>query len=281
VVPTLLLALAARADDWDDVAATAGLSAAECKTLVEAAATRQQTVLDRMATPWEAKPWSAYAPLFLTAERVDGGVAFWSANADVLARVAGATGVPAEYVVAILGVETRYGARMGDDRVIDALYTLGFYHPTRGRFFRGELGEFVRLATDEGWPLAEPEGSYAGAMGLGQFMPSSYRAYAVDGDADGHRDLFHDPADAIASVASYFVAHGWKPGEPVLVEAPDPRPEGVAGTVYAFDVEGGVEYRVGLANFETIQQYNHSPLYARAVVELAARIRAAHDAATP
>lgn len=300
---TLLFALSALADPWDDVAEKAGMPVAEVRALVEPVATRQQSVLDRMATPWEAKPWHAYFPLFLTDERLEKGLAFWQAHEAVLARVSEQTGVPAEYVVAIIGVETKYGERMGNDRVIDALYTLGFFHETRGRFFRRELGHFVRLATDEGWALGDPMGSYAGAMGYGQFIPSSYRHYAVDGDADGHRDLFANPDDAVASVAHYLAEHGWMRGEPVLLEATVTTPEGLLGKeleltatwaelrgrgvgvvspppdtakarVYDFDLEGGVEYRVGLTNFYVITRYNHSKLYARVVHELAMRLRA-------
>ncbi len=300
----MLWMLAAQAEPWADVAKAAELPVDEVRALVEGTATRQQSVLDRMARPWEAKPWHAYHPIFLTEERAAKGRAFLAEHADVFAEVSARTGVPAVYIAAIIGVETRYGEVMGNDKVLDALYTLGFFHERRGAFFRKELGHYVRLAKDEGWTLTEPMGSYAGAMGLGQFIPSSYRAYAVDGDGDGKRDLFGSPADAIASVAHYFVKHGWKRDQPVLLDAtvsgaadgllsrelkpehtwaelaangvsvPSPPDAGAKARLHDFAIEGGVEYRVGLDNFYVITRYNHSKLYARVVHELATQLSA-------
>lgn len=282
-----------------EVAAAAELPVAE----VEAALgtlSRDDTVLERMAKPWEAKPWHQYRTAFLTEERITKGRAFRAANADAFARAEAKYKVPAQVVLAILGVETMYGEKMGNDAVATALYTLGFYHPKRGSFFRKELGLFVRLAKDQGWGLTDKKGSYAGAMGMGQFMPSSYRQYAIDFDGDGHTDLFGTPADAIGSVAHYLSAYGWAPG-PVLLEATptgdpaalpgllgkgldltqtvgglrdagvtiDPSVDGATkARLFGFDGANGREYRVGLNNFYVITRYNKSTLYARAVTEL-------------
>ncbi len=305
LIPLLALAWTAHADPWSEVAATAEMPVDEVRSLVEGAATKQQSILDRMATPWEARPWHEYHPIFLNEARVEKGLAFWEAHAETLDRVHRETGVPPEVVVAIIGVETRYGEVMGNDAVLDALYTLGFHHERRGAFFRRELGHFLRLAKDEGWTLDEPRGSYAGAMGIGQFIPSSYRAYAVDGDGDGRRDLFDNPTDGIASVANYFVEHGWERDQPVLLEASvdgvdldglldrglsltttwgaleargvevsDP-PEGdPRARLYDFDLADGAEVRVGLNNFYVITRYNHSKLYARVVHELSQQLAA-------
>ena len=306
----LLLALAAAlAEPWAEVAQTAEMTVDEVKVLLEGVPKRQ-SVLDRMASPWESQPWHKYAPIFLNEERVVGGLAFWSTHEDLLDGASEKTGVPPEIIVSIIGVETKYGTKMGDDPVVEALYTLGFFHAKRGAFFRQELGHFLRLAADESWPIKEPLGSYAGAMGMGQFIPSSYRHYAVDGDGDGHRDLFDSPADGIASVANYFQEFGWKPGEGILLEAQgepaqlqalvargleltqtfgelqkagvqvlSPPPDEAMAKVFSYEAAGGREYRVGLTNFYVVTRYNHSSLYARAVTDLAAWLRVAHDKA--
>ena len=300
----LLLVLSAFASDahWDEVAASAGMERAEVERLC-AGLNKQQSVLDRMATPWEKKPWHSYAKIFLTDKRRADGLAFWSENEPALARAEAEYGVPAEIIVSIIGVETSYGANMGRDGVAEALYTLGFFHERRGPFFRKELGNYLRLATDEGWDLRGRVGSYAGAMGLGQFMPSSYRTWAVDGDGDGKKDLFDNREDAIASVANYFVAHGWRRGQPVMLDAAvtgsaadlhtrelkptqswqelaaagvsvsGDAPDGATlARLYRFRTADGAEYRVGLHNFYVITRYNHSRLYARAVFDLATQL---------
>jgi len=176
-----------------EVAKAAGMSPDEVATKL-APLTRDETVLTRMAAPWEKKPWYQYRALFLTEERIAKGQAFKAAHADVLAKAEARYGVPASVILAILGVETIYGERMGEDVIANSLFTLGFYHPKRGPFFRTELGQYLRLAADQGWSITEQKGSYAGAMGMGQFMPSSYRTWAVDFDQDGHIDLFRSPA---------------------------------------------------------------------------------------
>ncbi len=293
-----LLAAAVEPAHLAEIAATSGLSTDQV-ALNLAGLSRDESVLERMATPWESKPWHQYRDLFLTDARIDKGRAFRALHAETFARAQAQTGVPAEVVLAIMGVETTYGEGMGEDSVATALYTLGFHHRRRGRFFRAELGHFLRLATDQGWSIPEPKGSYAGAMGMGQFMPSSYREYGVDFDSDGDLSLFGSPVDAIGSVANYLAAHGWRPG-PVLLRATVASPpahllgsglaldrtvaelraagvviegaEGVSGDqkarLFRFDGLQGPEYRVGLNNFYVITRYNRSTLYARAVHEL-------------
>jgi membrane-bound lytic murein transglycosylase B len=286
-----------------EVAKTAQMSVAEVGVLL-APLTRDETVLTRMAAPFEKKPWHVYAAAFLTEERIAKGRVFREAHAATLARAEAQYGVPASVVLAILGVETLYGEKMGADSIATSLFTLGFHGSRRGSFFRAELGHFLRLATDQGWDVYERRGSYAGAMGMGQFMPSSYRQWAVDYDEDGAIDLFGDPVDAIGSVAHYLSVHGWESGSPILLEAvPTRGAQGLvgsgleltqtlaglqlAGVVLAgaedlgpstparlLSFEGALEaeYRVGLQNFWVITRYNRSPLYARAVVELAGKL---------
>ncbi|HHO52291.1 MAG TPA: hypothetical protein ENK18_15810, partial [Deltaproteobacteria bacterium] len=176
-----LVALALEPAHVAEVAATAELPVDEVAAHLSGLV-RDDSVLERMATPWERKPWHLYRGLFLTEARIEKGRAFRQLHAELFARAEAQTHVPASVILAILGVETTYGEGMGNDSVATALYTLGFHHRRRGRFFRSELGHFLRLATDEGWPIGEPLGSYAGAMGMGQFMPSSYRSYGVDFD---------------------------------------------------------------------------------------------------
>src|SRR5574344_895005 len=182
-------------------------------------AQRRQPVLDAIAKPWEAKPWYLYRPLFITEARVAAGVAFWRQNAGWLQRAEQQLQVPAALIVAIIGVETRFGTQMGDHPVLDALYTLGFHYPQRAPYFSKEFAQYVKLAKQEGWLLRQPKGSYAGAMGMGQFMPTSYLHFAVDGDGDQNKDLFSKPADAIHSVAHYFAEHDWIYGAPVAHKA--------------------------------------------------------------
>src|SRR5690606_37665589 len=227
-----------------------------------------------------------------------------------LEAVQAKTGVPAELVVAILGVETSYGRITGSYPVLDALYTLGFHYPPRQDFFRRELGQLFALAEEERLELAGLKGSYAGAMGWGQFMPSSYRAYAVDGDGDGRRDLFRSLPDVFASVANYFVAHGWRAGEPVAVAAVSDEPaepfkpkdyepryaltelaergyrpaealgRPLPATLVTLEGASGPEHWITFRNFHAITRYNRSPLYAMAVHQLAEAIAGAPDGAT-
>ncbi len=268
----------------------------------------RQPVLDAIQRPWEAKPWHQYWPIFLTETRIQAGVEFWRQHAATLARAEQTYQVPANIIVAIIGVETLYGQRMGDHPVLDALYTLGFHYPPRSDFFSKEFAHYVRLSREQGWPLAEKKGSYAGAMGMGQFIPSSYLNFAVDFDGDGKRDLFGNPSDAIGSVANYFHQHKWRLGEPVadqarIADAAAVEPFlsskleltdrwehlALAGVDLAAPIAPTTpvkllrleqaeapEYWVARHNFYVITRYNRSPLYAMAVYQLSQKIAEAH-----
>ena len=270
------------------------------------AAKRQQSILDAISRPAEkTKAWYEYRKIFLTDRRIREGVTFWSAHASTLQSVAARTGVPAELIVAIIGVETYYGRITGSYRVIDALATLAFDYPRRSPFFTGELEQFLVLAWESGKDALALKGSYAGAMGYGQFMPSSYRAYAQSYEGDGAPDIWDNPADAIASVGNYLQVHGWRSGDKVVIDgiADDPDPAVFEGglkpkkTVAALALEGlessepldpaglatplrleeedGLRYWLGLQNFYVITRYNHSAMYAMAVWELSQAIAAA------
>ena len=279
-----------------------GLDPDEIRAVL-AEARYQQSIIDAMTRPAEARPWYRYHPIFLTETRTAAGVEFWRANRELLEEVSAEFGVPIEIIVAIVGVETNYGLNTGSFRVIDALATLGFYYPRRATFFASELAHFLRLAHEENLPVNEVRGSYAGAMGIGQFIPSSYRAYAVDFDGSGLRDLWRSLPDALGSVANYLAEHRWDPeGELVLpvTRVPDdfdfefnPRlsstldelsdkgvefeHNGLSADTRAMlvelETEDGHEYWVGLNNFYVITRYNRSPLYAMAVTRLAEAIR--------
>lgn len=266
---------------------------------------RQRKVLKAMTTPAEGKPWYEYREIFLTPERVQGGVEFWNANARILDRASHQYGVSPEIIVAIIGIESFYGTRMGGFPVLDTLATLGFDYPPRAKFFRGQLEHFLLLSREEGLDIGDDlKGSYAGAMGMGQFIPSSYRAYAVDFDQNGQRDLWHSNADGIGSVANYFRRHGWETGGQVAVQTEvdgagykkvlskgyEPSlpaehlvsrgiriPEDVDGdtslALMEFETRDGREYWLGFRNFYVITRYNHSPLYAMAVYQLSQEIK--------
>jgi len=271
-----------------------------------AGAERKQAILDAISRPAErVKPWKEYRPIFITQARIDQGVAFWNQHAETLARAEREYGVPAEVIVAIIGVETFYGRHTGNWRVIDALATLGFDYPPRADFFRKELREFLILTREQQVDPLALKGSYAGAMGLPQFMPSSFRAYAVDFDGDGRIDIWNNPVDAIGSVASYFQRHGWVAGDPVVSRArisgtrfADGLTQGLEPVksvgdlrqlgwtpleavderyaVTAFRLEGaqGDEFWMGLPNFYVITRYNRSVMYAMAVHQLSAALLA-------
>ena len=266
-------------------------------------AERKQSILDAISRPAEkTKPWYDYRKIFLTDKRAREGVAFAQQNAETLAKVSDQTGVPASVITAIIGVETFYGRITGSHRVIDALATLAFDYPKRSPFFTRELQNFLVLAYESGKDPLALKGSYAGAMGYGQFMPSSYRAYAVDYDGDGVADIWTNADDAIASVANYFLRHGWEPGAPVIVPANYDgdsseifagglKPEKTVGELAeegfaprsATDIslvatplrlEGseGYEYWLCLENFYVITRYNHSAMYALSVWQLSKEI---------
>lgn len=268
----------------------------------------QQGIVDAMDRPAEARPWRDYRPIFMTEARIRDGRAFLREHWSLLQRIESDTGVPAEMIVAIMGVETSYGRITGSHRVLDALYTLGLFYPRREAFFRAELMSFLKLAQEESIDLDGARGSYAGAMGWGQFMPSSYRAYAVDGDGDGRRDLWGSLPDITASIANYFVVHGWRPGQPVAVPAAFTgaeeflpgnleashaladlaergyRPQYAVGadlpaTVINLDGAQGREHWITFQNFYVISRYNRSPLYSLAVYQLSREIATARPQA--
>lgn len=293
----------------DDVAARQGFNAAELRGLFEGVQ-RQDEALDAIARPAESLPWSRYRPIFITEARIEQGVDFLHAHRELLDRAEAEYGVPPEVVTAILGVETFYGHHRGDYPVLDTLATLAFEYPPRADFFRGELEQFLLLARNERIDPRRVTGSYAGAMGMPQFISSSYRRYAIDFDGDGQRDLWDSPADVIGSVAAYLARHGWRAGAPVaqrvrpadasyrrlVTEGLEPSvsaaqlertgleidpalADGERVTVIELEGSDGPEVWVGRRNFYVITRYNHSPLYAMAVFQLAERIRAGRTAA--
>ena len=261
----------------------------------------RQDIIDKISHPAERTlNWSQYRRIFLTDRRIREGAAFLRRNREALRRAEEKYGVPPRIVTAIIGVETFYGRIAGKDRVLDALYTLAFHYPKRSRFFTSELEKFLLLTREERLDPGKPRGSYAGAMGLGQFMPSSYLEYAVDFDGDGRRDTWKNETDAIGSVANYFARHGWKRDFPVTLpaKAVDPkrharfldggvkpaftlaelRDAGIRfdelvndqlkAALIGLETEEGMEYWLGLDNFYVITRYNHSPMYAMAVYQL-------------
>jgi membrane-bound lytic murein transglycosylase B len=281
-----------------ELAQESGLEPAQIEATL-AGAKRLQSIIDAISRPAEAKPWRDYRPIFMTQARIDGGLAFMQEHAEVLERVERDTGVPASLIAAIIGVETSYGRITGNYRVLDALVTLGFHYPPRADFFRSELKHLFRLVGEERLDIDAIKGSYAGAMGWGQFIPSSYRAYAVDGDGDGRRDLWNSVPDIIASVANYFVEHGWAEGGLVALPAQrrdDAQPfqrdgltpsssigalralgyavehdgdDTVPATLLQLEGSAGDEYWLTFNNFYVISRYNRSPLYSMAVHQLA------------
>jgi membrane-bound lytic murein transglycosylase B len=268
-------------------------------------AKKQQSIIDAISRPAEKRlNWGQYRKIFITDKRIKGGMKFWKENRAILEQAEKTYGVPAQIITAIVGVETYYGRITGKYSVLDSLYTLGFHYPPRAKFFRSELEEFLQLAREEGVSPTVPLGSYAGAMGRPQFISSSFRAYAVDFDKDGKRDIWENNADVIGSVANYFKRHNWKAGEPVA--------QLVTGATKGFEKEikagykpslnvnalinkgiilgssldkdakvallkmesdDGNEYWVTSPNFYAITRYNHSPLYAMAVFQLSEAIR--------
>ncbi|MDH3429579.1 MAG: lytic murein transglycosylase B [Gammaproteobacteria bacterium] len=262
------------------------------------------SIIDLISKPAEKTlTWAEYRPIFMTRKRVRAGAAFWRENRQVLECISADTGVPVEILVGIIGVETYFGRITGGHRVLDALATLTFSYPPRAKFFRGELEQFLLLVREEQMTATDAVGSYAGAMGRPQFMPSSYRAFAVDSTGDGKRDIWNDWADVAGSIANYFLAHGWKPGEEIATRAtlgsswsgPLPknklRPEETVGSLskkgvmfstglphdsasqlLTFAGADGAEHWVGFHNFFVITRYNHSAMYAMAVHQLGQEI---------
>ena len=297
-----------RAEFIDQMVSKYGFSRTEVtRTLYQAHL--QKRILEAISRPAEKRlNWSEYRNIFLTESRIQGGVSYWRQHAKTLARAEKEFGVPPQIIVASLGVETRYGANTGGYRVLDALHTLGFHYPRRGKFFREQLNHFLRFAREEKIPATMPTGSYAGAMGVPQFMPDSFRVYAIDFDGDGRRDIWNNPVDVIGSVANYFVKKGkWKSGEPVtwpvsgvtaahkpLIDAGakpslnpaqltsagislDPLPPaGRKVSLMVFKTHDGTEYWLGMHNFYSIMRYNPRTKYAMAVYQLSEAIRERH-----
>ncbi|MCC6534181.1 MAG: lytic murein transglycosylase B [Burkholderiales bacterium] len=285
-----------------------GMGKAELRLIMRQARV-QHGILRAMSAQSVARPWHRYRSAFINAQRITLGVQFWNRHAALLARAEREYGVPAEIVVATLGVETVYGRHTGAHRVLDALTTLAFDSPDRAAFFRGELEQFLLLVRERVLDPLRMQGSYAGAMGVPQFLPSSVQRYAVDFDGDGERNLWDGSADAIGSVANYYRSFGWQPGEPIAVPAQvegdayralaergiEPKLDAAtlkaAGVTAAEDIgqrtaavlvlegETGPQYWLGLNNFYMITRYNRSVNYAMSVFQLAREIRAARDSA--
>lgn len=264
----------------------------------------QDSVIKAISRPAEkTKPWKDYRPIFMTETRISEGATFLNANRELLTQVSSETGVPAEIIVAIIGVETSYGKITGTYRVLDALTTLSFYYPPRQDFFRGELKRYLQLSAHMPEPLDQLKGSYAGAMGWGQFMPTSFHNWAMDGDGDDKIDLWSSKPDIFYSIANYFVAHGWEKDQPVCdraeVATDAERPElkgteplytvgtlaamGYAvsnpgidlyrpATMLELDGADGLETWLTYQNFYVISRYNRSPLYSMAVHQLSQEI---------
>jgi membrane-bound lytic murein transglycosylase B len=283
---------------------TSSFKKSDLRKLLKAANT-QQSIIEAMDRPAEkAKLWYEYRPIFVTEKRIRDGAEFWMAHRQALDQAAVRSGVAPQYIAAIVGVETFYGRLTGSYRVLDALATLAFDYPARAKFFRDELEQFLLLSREAGIDPLVVKGSYAGAMGAPQFMPSNYRRYAVDADADGHINLWTNWPDICASVGNYLKEHGWNAGEPVLSEASftgepnadmDGRKLALSETVaslkgkgvifesslpadapamlIAADEADGLHWRVGYNNFYVITRYNHSALYAMAVYELASALK--------
>ena len=276
----------------------------------------QRSIVAAMERPLLAPPkWYDYAPRFLSPARIEAGVAYWKAHEGELARAEVEFGVPAEIILGILGIETFYGRNTGSYRALDALATLAFDYPRRAPYFRGELKQFLLLARELGVSPLAAKGSFAGALGVPQFMPGSYRNFAVDFDGSGRADLWTSPADVVGSVANYLARHDWQPGQPALLPAliaetardevlrrldgglSERRaadawaadgvtmvdvPAGLApdpvGVLLLEERKGAVEsasYWIALNNFYVLTRYNRSRLYATSVRELALAIRAA------
>lgn len=270
----------------------------------------KQSIVDAISRPAEGKPWHEYRLIFVTETRKKGGVKFWTENRELIAAASEKFGVDEEIIVSIIGVETNYGSNTGSYRIIDSLVTLGFYYPEglssdRSPFFSSELMQYMQLASEEDLPAAEVTGSYAGAMGMGQFMPSSYREYAVDFDGDGRRDLWRSTPDVVGSVANYLRRHGWQTGQPVTRRAiavegaafdeisksnftptltveqwqekgfksSNELPPDLPAAVLKLAEEKRNTYWLTFKNFYVITRYNRSPRYAMAVYELSQIIK--------
>ncbi|EIL89551.1 lytic murein transglycosylase B [Rhodanobacter spathiphylli] len=304
LTPVLAATHPGQAELVREVARETGKSPQALNALLDGAK-MQQGILDAISRPAEGKPWKDYRPIFLTDKRIDDGVAFYREHRALLDQIGRQYGVAPQYIVAIVGVETSYGGNTGKYKVLDALVTLGLYYPPRAKFFREQLKELLSLPDNHlAGPLDTLTGSYAGAQGWGQFMPTSIRDFAVDADQDGHIDLQNSLPDIFASVANYFVKHGWVTGGPVAARAqPDasatpltvtdtkptwpleqleawgyaplqPLSPAEPSSLQTLEGPNGPEYWFTFQNFYVITRYNRSPLYAMAVNQLAQAIEA-------
>lgn len=284
-----------------------GFARVELESIL-AAAQFQPAIITAISKPATSRPWHEFRPLLVSEQRVKGGVTFWNNHAAILEKARREFGVPEDIIAAVIGVETNYGVQSGKHRVLDALTTLAFDYPRRAGFFRGELEQYLLLGREQGVDVLDIKGSYAGAIGIPQFMPSSYRRYAVDFDDDGKVDLSGSTADAIGSVANYLKSHGWETGQkavvPALVNGTDYRKALFAGkrplytlaemrelgvvpriqapsdfqvTLIELENSDGNEHWLGLNNFYVITRYNRSVNYAMSVLQLAEEIRAARS----
>ncbi len=267
-------------------------------------AEHQQAVIDAINSPATAKPWIDYRAVFVNDDNIREGLEFWRKHGRTLYRAERKYGVPPSIIVALLGVETHFGERTGKFRTLDALTTLAFDYPRRADFFRRELENYLVLSREQDFGLMKVRGSYAGALGIPQFMPSSYRKYAVDFNHDGKLDLLRDPIDAIGSVANYFSQFGWKRGEPVAarvmvsedqclgsllesrpveaweqagVKAQEDLPKDDNARLMDFSVNDGKEFWLAFHNFEVITRYNNSDFYAMSVYQLSEALREARE----
>jgi len=266
----------------------------------------KQSIIDAITRPAEKSlAWFEYRRIFMDSKRIAKGKEFLKKYAETFSKAEQKYGVPRHIIAAIIGVETRYGGYMGNYRIVDALATLGFDYPKRSKFFLGQLEQYFLLVREQNFDAMALTGSYAGAMGYGQFIPSSYRHYAIDFDNDGTADILNNPVDAIGSVANYFAEHGWMSGQPIvsrgvvdstldesiLNDSLTPsrtvaqlrelgfaaEDEGLAddmeATAMRLRTKHGEEYWMGLKNFYVITRYNHSKLYAMAVYQLSQELK--------
>lgn len=271
---------------------------------------RNQKIIDNMNRPAEkVLTWQEYRNIFMKKDRIAQGVEFWQTHAETLAKAEQEFKVPASLIVGLIGVETRYGRIMGNHDIFRSLYTFAFHYPRRAKFFTKELASFLVLAREQGWQVGQMKGSYAGAMGYGQFMPSSYQMYAVDFDADGKIQLVDNVNDAIGSVASYIKRHRWQPDGPTVmsvtvkssavdklltkgmkpdvtlaelaaagVNVPTDMADDTKVSFFKLD-QGAQQYWLGFQNFYVVSRYNPRVFYTKAVLELADAIDMSHQAA--
>lgn len=263
-----------------------------------------KSIIAKMNRPAESLPWHRYRPIWMKAKRISGGVDFYLKHKDVLEKAETQYGVDKMMIVAIIGIESFYGSHQGTYPVLDALYTLGFHYPKRSVFFKSELEQYFLLSRQQNWKLADIKGSYAGAMGMGQFISSSYRSYGVDFDQDGKVDLFGNPIDMIGSVANYFKKHGWKKDQFVAkkislskqqtkqwvqkdlqlvnrlseletsgIAVDEIKDKDAKVGIFAFRQKNSYEHWLVAKNFYSITRYNHNAMYALAALQLSEAIK--------